>query len=198
MSSFGGGPDKDSLLPRARAGDLDAFCGLAREHEKRLYGQALGLCRDRHLAEDLTQETLLEAWKSLSRYNSTCRFSTWLYAILLHRYQKSLRKRGRFLRFGEGAIFGGGAEHKAAVADPAEAASVREEAERLRAAIAALPSAAREVIQLRFFADATLSEISIALKIPVGTAKSRLHYALMRLRQTHEPELNHFPLSRDS
>jgi RNA polymerase sigma-70 factor (ECF subfamily) len=161
---------------------------LAREHEKRLYRQALGLCRDRHLAEDLAQETLLEAWKSLSRYNSTCRFSTWLYAILMRRHQKSLRKKDRFLRI---------LEHKAPIADPAEAASRTEEAERLRAAIEALPAAAREVIQLRFFADATLGEIAVALDIPLGTAKSRLHYALMRLRQSYDPELNHFPLSRD-
>jgi RNA polymerase sigma-70 factor (ECF subfamily) len=189
MSDSCARPDNESLLSRALAGELDAFCGLAREHEKRLYRQALGLCGDRHLAEDLAQETLLEAWKSLSRYDCSCRLSTWLYAILMHRHQKFLRKKGRSLSI---------LEQKAPLTDPAEAASRTEEAERLRAAVEALPTAAREVIQLRFFADATLGEIAVALGIPQGTAKSRLHYALARLRQSCDLELNHFSLGRDS
>lgn len=176
-------PDNETLLPRALAGELDAFCGLAREHETRLYRQALGLCRDAHLAEDLAQETLLEAWKSLARYNSTCRFSTWLYAILLHRHQKSLRKKSRVLRLDDCAP-------PASAADPAETAARSDEAEKLRAYIEALPEDAREVIRLRFFAGASLSEISIALGIPLGTAKSRLHYALIRLREICDPQLN--------
>lgn len=172
-----------SLIPRALAGEREAFCGLAREHEKRLYRQALGLCRDAHLAEDLAQETLLEAWKSLARYNNACRFSTWLYSILLHRHQKSLRQRSRVLRLDDCAP-------PASAANPAETAARSDEAEKLRADIEALPEDAREVIRLRFFAGASLSEISIALDIPLGTAKSRLHYALIRLREMCDPQLN--------
>ncbi len=80
------------LLTRARAGDADAFCELAEACEGQLFRQAVALCHDATTAEDLTSETLIEAWKSLGRFNGQCRFSTWLYAILLHRYQKSVRK----------------------------------------------------------------------------------------------------------
>ena len=80
------------LLTRARAGESSAFCRLAAEHEGRLLQQACGLARDPSAAEDLVSETLVEAWRSLSRYNGACRFSTWLFSILLHRHQKALRR----------------------------------------------------------------------------------------------------------
>jgi RNA polymerase sigma-70 factor (ECF subfamily) len=177
MSTACDGANQDSLFSRALAGDVNAFCELVREHEGRLYRQAFALCRDPHPAEDLAQETLIEAWKSLSRYNNACRFSTWLYSILLHRYQKSLRKKGRALRLDDSEPL------PCTSSNPAETVARDDEAEQLRAHIEALPEQAREIIRMHFFAGASLTEISIALDIPLGTAKSRLHYALVRLRE---------------
>src|SRR5512140_1567995 len=84
--------DLAELLQQARSGDAEAFCRLAEQHDQRLLRQACGLTRDQDAAEDLVSETLVEAWRSLHRYNGNCRFSTWLFAILLHRYQKALRR----------------------------------------------------------------------------------------------------------
>ena len=84
--------DSSELLTRARAGDTLAFCDLAAQCEARLLQQARGLTRDLSTAEDLVSETLIEAWRSLRRYDGTCRFSTWLFAILLHRHHKHLRR----------------------------------------------------------------------------------------------------------
>src|SRR5437899_1419848 len=83
--------DTLALLAQARQGDAAAFCRLVQPLEARLLRQAIALCRDSHAAEDLVSETLVQAWKSIANYNETCRLSTWVYAILLHRYQKSLR-----------------------------------------------------------------------------------------------------------
>ena len=80
------------LLSRARDGDAAAFCLLIEPLQACLFRQAVMLCNDSHAAEDLVSETLVEAWKSLQRYNESCRLSTWLYSILLHRYQKSVRR----------------------------------------------------------------------------------------------------------
>src|SRR5580765_8497070 len=80
-----------ALLAQARQGDASAFCLLVQALESRLLWQAIALCRDMSAAEDLVAETLAQGWKSLANYNENCRLSTWLYAILLHRYQKSLR-----------------------------------------------------------------------------------------------------------
>src|SRR5206468_6211180 len=84
--------DKGSLLDRARAGDADAFCEICRPLETRLLRQAMSLCGNASLAEDLAQETLIEGWKCLRRYNGRCQFFTWLCAILLNRRRKMLRR----------------------------------------------------------------------------------------------------------
>src|SRR5256714_1289131 len=84
--------DSRELLSRACAGETRAFCFLIEPLQARLLRQAVALAGNLSAAEDLVSETLVEAWKSLPRYNQTCRLSTWLYAILLHRYHKSVRR----------------------------------------------------------------------------------------------------------
>src|SRR5258705_41971 len=81
-----------SLLDRAQAGDCEAFGQICRTYETRLLRQAMTLCGNEALAEDLAQDTLVEAWKCLRRYNGRCQFFTWLCAILLHRYRNAFRK----------------------------------------------------------------------------------------------------------
>jgi RNA polymerase sigma-70 factor, ECF subfamily len=181
------------LLTRARAGESSAFCRLAAEHEGRLLQQACGLTRDQSAAEDLVAETMVEAWRSLARYNGTCRFSTWLFSILLHRHQKALR-RARSRPIPLAALPSAEADARrqaqenlpAADPSPADEAMRREAANKLHAAVAALPDKHQQVILLRFFEDASLPEIATVLGCSVGTVKSRLHYALEKLREAQQ------------
>ena len=181
------------LLTRARAGETSAFCQLAAEHESRLLQQAAGLARDLSAAEDLVAETLVEAWRSLDRYNGACRFSTWLFAILLHRHQKALR-RARSRPIPLAALPPVEADQRqqaqenlpATGLSPAEAAMRQEAADKLRQAVEALPEKHQRVILLRFFEDASLPEIAALLGCSVGTVKSRLHYALEKLREAQQ------------
>src|SRR6266516_7053271 len=83
--------DTRSLLEQARAGDARAFSEVCRIYETRLLRQAMTLCGNSTLAEDLAQDTLVEAWKFLHRYNGRCQFFTWLCAILLNRYRNAVR-----------------------------------------------------------------------------------------------------------
>ena len=181
------------LLTRARAGESSAFCRLAAEHEGRLLQQACGLTHDPSAAEDLVAETLVEAWRSLSRYDGTCRFSTWLFSILLHRHQKALR-RARSRPVPLAALPSAEADEwrqaqenlHAADPSPAEEAMRREAADKLRTAVGALPEKHQQVILLRFFEDASLPEIAAVLGCSAGTVKSRLHYALEKLREAQQ------------
>lgn len=178
------------LLTRARAGETGAFCRLAAEHEGRLLQQACGLARDPGAAEDLAAETLVEAWRSLGRYDGSCRFSTWLFSILLHRHQKALR-RARSRPIPLAALPSAEANERrqaqenlpASGPSPAEEAMRQEAADKLREAVQALPRKHQQVVLLRFFEDASLPEIAAVLGCSVGTVKSRLHYALENLRQ---------------
>jgi RNA polymerase sigma-70 factor (ECF subfamily) len=182
--------DAGELLTRARAGDAQAFCRLTEPLQTRLLRQAAALSGDVSAAEDLVAETLVEAWKSLARYDESCRFSTWLYAILLHRHQKWRRRaRSRPGALAWLPVF----ERDNLVArqekipspdpSPAEDAARNETSARLRDCIGRLPEKHRRIILLRFFEEATLPDMAHVLGCPVGTVKSRLHHALEKMRE---------------
>jgi len=183
----------EPFLDRARKGDAEAFCHCAAAYETRLFRQAMALSGDFHAAEDLVAETMIEAWRSLPRFNGACRFSTWLYAILLHRYQKSLRRNQSrpvpwtvLSQPGSDEL----TEAVARLSDPqpiaCETLVQNESSARLQAAVSELPETHQTVVLLRFYEGASLAEIAAALQLPVGTIKSRLHYALARLRDMPE------------
>lgn len=179
-----------TLLARAREGDADAFCLLVEPLQSRLLRQALALCGDPATAEDLASETLIQGWKSLRSYNETCRLSTWLYGILLHRHQKHIRKSRRwplplswlsFTQAGEDEA--ARPELPAAGSSPTQSILQDEVSQELRRAIDALPHKHREVILLRFFEEAALADMAALLGCSMGTVKSRLHHALEKLRK---------------
>ena len=182
--------DSPALFSRARAGDAPAFCRLTEPLQARLLRQAIALAGDVSSAEDLVSETLVEAWKGLPRYEPSCRLSTWLYAILLHRHQKSLRRaRSRpislaWLPFREARDLN---ERQASVPSPeispADAMAQNEISTRLQQCIAMLPDKHRQIILLRFFEDASLPDMAAVLGCSVGTVKSRLFHALEKLRK---------------
>jgi len=179
-----------SLLALAQAGDAEAFGELCRTYEARLLRQALLLCGQPALAEDLAEDTLVEAWKCLRRYNGRSQFFTWLCAILLNRYRNLARER-RPIPFS--ALTDGGNNRpeqsfgQAADADspPDEAAQLQEEAALVQRCIQALPVKHQQVIHLRFYAGDSLQGIAAALGCSVGTVKSRLFHALDKLRGMH-------------
>ena len=182
--------ETQQLLQRARDGEAEAFCALAQAHEQRLFQQALALCRNPATAEDLAAETLSEAWKSIGRFDGSCRFSTWLYAILLHRHQKLVRQqRSRPVPLSTLPVSDANASEQRLerLPDPQalspDVLARTDDDARLREAVQALPEKHRQVVQLRFFEEAALPEIAAALGLSVGTVKSRLHHALEKLRK---------------
>jgi RNA polymerase sigma-70 factor (ECF subfamily) len=179
MTSYDPLPESE-LIHRAQAGDGSAFQTLADLHDEPLFRCALTLARDRQLAEDVAQETLLEAWRSLGRFDGRCRFSTWLYGILRHRFLKAIR-RASLPCVELPSDDGSSLPHS--LSDPSGELQRADDAARVRQAVAALPAEHRDVIELRFFADASLDDIAAALDIPLGTVKSRLHNGLEKLRQ---------------
>ena len=183
-------PALPELLARARAGDPDGFCLLIEPLQARLLRQAAALTGDLGLAEDIVSETLVEAWKSFARYDESCQLSTWLYAILLHRCQKSVRRaRSRpvalaWLSLFEARDLSNRQENLAAAGpSPAEVVAQNETLAQLRQCIERLPEKHARVILLRFFEEASLPDMAAVLGCSVGTVKSRLHHALEKLRK---------------
>lgn len=176
-----------SLLDLARAGDGEAFCAICGVYETRLLRQAMALCGNVALAEDLAQDTLVEAWKCLRRYDGRCRFFTWLCAILLNRYRNAVRRKRptplAWLARHDQDEF---QESLDQLPDPGslpdQAAQAREQAILVWRCIQALPAKHQQVIYLRFYVDDSLEGIAVALRCSVGTVKSRLFRALDKLR----------------
>lgn len=179
------GPD---LIGRARSGDSEAFDALCREHGDRLLRQAIALSRDVGTAEDLVQETFIEAWRSLPRYHGGCRFFTWLCSILIHRHRNVLRKRWPLPL---SLLFTGDREEAedflVGIPDPGtppdHGVERTEAAARVLRSLERLPAKQREVLYLRFYAEDSLEGIAVALGCSVGTVKSRLFHGLERLRK---------------
>ncbi len=188
--------DASSLLSAAQGGDADAFGELCRVHETRLFRQALALCGDPNTAEDLTQDTLIAAWKSVRRFNGRCQWFTWLCAIMIRQHRNRLRSRWSWTRFFAPALPADSAETLHEVPDPADgpatAVATAERDQLLRRCLADLPQKQREVIFLRFYVGESLEGIATALDCSVGTVKSRLFNGLEKLRRMRTLTV-HFP-----
>lgn len=177
--------DASDLLASARDGDVTAFSRIMEAEQPRLMAQALAFCGNAHLAQDLVQETMIAAWMSLHRFDGSCRLFTWLYVILLRQHRRSLGWFARRLPLATLEQQAVAAQHEPAMPDAGNGADAAE-AELLRAMMVALPARHREVIRLRFYAEAGEAEIAAALGISPGTVKSRLHHALEKLRRMKE------------
>ena len=77
---------ENELIRRAQRGDLEAFCRLAREYERRVYALALQYCRRAEDAEDLSQEVWLRAFRSLGGFRFESSFHTWLRRIMVNTF----------------------------------------------------------------------------------------------------------------
>src|SRR6516162_8007227 len=83
-----------ALVQRARAGDKRAFERLYREHAGRVYGLCLRMTRDAQLAEDCTQDTFINAWRALGKFETRSSLSTWLHRIAVNVSLAKRRKSG--------------------------------------------------------------------------------------------------------
>jgi len=155
------------------------------EHSSYIYGIALMITHQRALADDITQETFLRAFAKYHLYDSSKPLRPWLYRITVNMARSVLRRKN-WMQLFTGAAAVEGTE------DSAETIALQSESRmQLWNAVARLSQKQREVITLHYYAGLPLPETAMALGIPLGTCKSRLHAALQKLRKlcVLEPEL---------
>jgi RNA polymerase sigma-70 factor (ECF subfamily) len=172
----------EALMLRYRDGDAGAFEVLYGRHRGPLFRYFLRQWRDRAGAEEMFQDVWTGVIRSRARYRPAAKFTTWLYRMAHNRLVDEYRRRGGREPLSLDDPEGGTPEPPAA-ADPAQEAENREQAARLLAALAALPEAQREAFLLHEEGGLTLEEIAAATGVGFETAKSRLRYAVARLRQ---------------
>jgi RNA polymerase sigma-70 factor, ECF subfamily len=161
------------LVELARSGDREAFGVLAGGSVDRLYAIARLILRDAELAEDATQEALVRAWRDLPSLRDAERFDAWLYRLIANACADIGRRRRRWR-----------AEVKILVGEPTESDRASDLADRdeVERGLRRLTSSQQAILVLHFYVGLSPSEAADALDIPVGTAKSRLHYAIEALR----------------
>src|SRR5512134_2032435 len=162
-----------------RQGDARAFETLYARHKGPLYRYVLRAVKERALAEELYQEIWMRVIEARARYAVQAKFTTWLYTIAHNRLADHWRKRG--LKLVEAAE----ADDPPAPRgfEPEARAEGRQDLQRLTAALAALPAAQREAFLLHEEAGMTVGEIAAATGSTAEAAKSRLRYALAKLRE---------------
>jgi RNA polymerase sigma-70 factor, ECF subfamily len=174
----------EELMLSYREGDASAFDRLYARHKGSLYRFMLRSIRDRALAEELYQEVWMRAIEARGRYEAQAKFTTWLYTIAHNRMVDHWRKRGLTLVSLDGEGGEGALEPAASAAeDPLRKLEGREKLERFARALAALPLAQREAFLLREEGDMSVAEIAKATGSNEEAAKSRLRYALQKLKQ---------------
>ncbi len=161
-----------------RQGDAGAFEALYARHRAPLFRFVLRSVKERALAEELYQEIWMRVIEARGRYSVQAKFTTWLYTIAHHRLADHWRKRGLRLVELEDAD---APAHRSF--EPEPRAEGRQDLQRLAAALAALPELQRAAFLLHEEGGMTLAEIAAATGASEEAAKSRLRYALARLRE---------------
>jgi RNA polymerase sigma-70 factor, ECF subfamily len=170
--------ERDALLVAvARSGDRAAFARLFRYYAPRLKAWLLQKGGDPVLAEDLAQETMLIVWQKAALFDAA-RGSTsaWIFTIARNLWVDALRQERHPGELMPDLL----TATEPPLADTAAAGE--QEADRVRAALSRLPPAQARVVQEAFFGDNAHAGIEKTLNIPLGTVKSRLRLAMMRLR----------------
>lgn len=163
--------------PGASASSWAVFEAEALPHLDRLFRLAMWLERDRQAAEDLVQDTLIQALKSFHRYTPGTNCRAWLVAILQH--LRSNRRRAAYRQREVQEVDDAIAETVPFV--PAVPQALTDEG--MLAALRGIPEPYQDIIVLCDVEDMTYKEIAEALAIPIGTVMSRLHRGRAALRQ---------------
>jgi RNA polymerase sigma-70 factor (ECF subfamily) len=174
--------DDDDLMLLARGGLPGAFATLVRRHQARALRVAARRLGRGAPATDVVQNTFLEVYRALGRYQPRGRFTSYLYRALLS--QCSLAQRRARAEARAAAL----PAPPAPVAPPSQEAAIlaRERERDVEAALGRLGAKLRDVVLLRYSAELRYEEIAEALAIPVGTVKRRLFDAMERLRELLE------------
>lgn len=164
-----------ALVQRARTGDVRAFERLYREHVGKVYGLCLRMTRDPAMAEDCAQETFVNAWRALDRFETRSSLATWLHRIAVNVTLGKRRKSSPILESALPVEDEDAIESDWTLETPLEV-------QEIETAIGELPEGARDVLVLYAIYGYSHAEAAEMLGVAEGTCKAQLHRARGLLR----------------
>jgi RNA polymerase sigma-70 factor, ECF subfamily len=166
----------ESLVARVAQGDRRAVQLLFVRHQQRVYRFALRLVADSATAEDIVSDVFIDLWRHAARFEGRARLSTWLLAIARNKALSAMR--GRV----DQPLEDGMAE---AIPDPAitvdETLDASKRGAALRQCLEQLSPAHREIIDLVYYHEKSVQEVSTIIGVPAATVKTRMFYARKQL-----------------
>lgn len=168
-----------ACVERLQAGDLDALGELFQVYHQQVYRTALALTRDERAAEDIVQECFVRLHRYAGSIDPARPLQPWLYRVTINLTHDWASGR-RWQPLDDILEWLGGLADS--FPPPDREIERREVVQLVREAVAELPLSHRTVVVLHYLEALPLDEIAQVLDIPVGTVKSRLHYARQRLR----------------
>ena len=173
------------LIQLTLAGDEAAFASLVSKYQKQVHAYTLRKTADFHIAEDITQETFLEAYQNLENLRDPLKFSAWLFGIANHlciAWFRKNRSRSELLR--EHHIIKTDTDtYSRYVALENERDTIEAQRELAQKLLSKLKESDRQLMTLHYFEEMTSAEISRYLGVSQNTIKSRLRRAKQRLKQ---------------
>jgi RNA polymerase sigma-70 factor (ECF subfamily) len=170
----------EALVVQAQEGDREAFESLALAHYTRLYRVAKSILRDRHTAEDATQQAFLDIWRYIRRLREPGRFNGWSYRLLVHACYAEAKRAAP--KVGEVEPLSGD------IVSTADAYATVADRDQLERAFKRLSLDYRTVIVLRHLIGMTPEEVADVLSVPRQTVYSRLRRAEASLQSALEAD----------
>ncbi len=177
-------PDED-LIKNFQQGDLEAFDAIVRKYKDQLLNFAYRFLGNQEEAEDVVQETFLRLYRNKNAYRKIAKFSTWLYTIAgnLAKTELRKRKRRRLVSISDLGYEDKEYEIEDTSANTERAVDSALKEEFIQQAISELSNRFKEVIILRDVQGLSYEEVGDILKIPLGTVKSRVNRARLKLQE---------------
>jgi RNA polymerase sigma-70 factor, ECF subfamily len=176
-----GGSDQD-LIVRVGLGDLDCLGELFLRYHQPILNFAHRMIGDSNAADSITQDVFVRVLRHADKFDAAQAVRPWLYTIAANLCRDYLSKQGRRNTV-EMAV-----EPPAPLDGPLEQLATSEECGRVKKAVQELPEIYREIVVMRIYEQLPYAEIAAALDIREGTARSRMEYALNRLRKALAPK----------
>ncbi len=169
----------EALIARVAQGDRDAFARIFAAYAGKVKGYLLRLGAPAAVAEDLAQDAMVSIWRRAASFDVTkAKVSTWVFVIARNAWIDKLRREKTELAYRTVVIVTEESDDES----PDDAAARGQTEEQVSAAMATLSEEQQQVVRLSFFEDRPHSEIAERLSLPLGTVKSRLRLALIKLR----------------
>ncbi|MBX7112837.1 MAG: sigma-70 family RNA polymerase sigma factor [Myxococcaceae bacterium] len=184
--------DDLTLVNRVRTGDQRAFKLLVERYQRKVYGVALGMLKDKEEARDVAQDAFIKVYKYLDHFKGDASFYTWLYRITVNICIDVMRKKGgkknEHVEFDESIDMDTSEANLGALGsrlgtNPQKSALRRELAEKIDEALAQVPEKHRAILLLREIEGMSYEDLARTLDVPKGTVMSRLFHARMKVQK---------------